>query len=696
MARPDPADRGGPAAKDHAPAPIGASAWADRIPGPDDEGARRLAERIARLLSVDPSGLGGVVVRGPPGPERRAWLDLLRRLRPASSERRLTAGTRPERLLGGLDLTATLAAGRPILGTGLLSEADGGRLVIPGAERLDPRLLGPLVEALDRGAVGVERDGFSARCPARVSLVLLDEAGPEDPGVPGALLDRLAFRVSLPPRWRPREDPEAAAEVGRARARLGRVTADEAALRVLVETAWRLGIRSLRPPLLAVRAARAMAALEGRDEIDEPELAAAARLVLGPRAAPRPEADTGGEPGDAATCEGESPADPVETAGRERASGPEEGGDPPDAGGRSGTERPSATGNDPTDPPTDAPEPGEGEGGSGRRRRRGRKDAPPTGSARVADRVVQAVEIPLPRELMDPRAPGGARGGSAAGPGRLAAGSGGAQRGRSVRHGRPVGVRAGDPADGGRLDLLATLKAAAPWQRIRSAGSGRTDGSGPRSGSESLRIRREDLRVRVLERPTGRTTIFAVDASGSQALNRLSETKGAVQRVLAESYARRDRVAVVAFRDEGARVLLTPTRALARARRELAALPGGGATPLAAGLRAALELARSARREGTRPRILLLTDGRANVAIDGTRGRRAAERDALGAARRVRSEGVPLVVVDTSRRGEPLARGIAREAGAEYTRLPRPTAAALGSLARPSEPGRSARPGPMR
>ena len=124
------------------------------------------------------------------------------------------------------------------------------------------------------------------------------------------------------------------------------------------------------------------------------------------------------------------------------------------------------------------------------------------------------------------------------------------------------------------------------------------------------------------------TTIFVVDASGSAALHRLAEAKGAVELLLADCYIRRDQVALIAFRGSAAELLLPPTRSLARAKRSLAGLPGGGGTPLAAGLDAAFALSDSIRRKGQTPTVIVLTDGRANIARDGitrtstSRGRR--------------------------------------------------------------------------
>jgi magnesium chelatase subunit D len=104
--------------------------------------------------------------------------------------------------------------------------------------------------------------------------------------------------------------------------------------------------------------------------------------------------------------------------------------------------------------------------------------------------------------------------------------------------------------------------------------------------------------VRRYEQRAESTVIFVVDASGSSALQRLAEAKGAVELLLADAYARRTQVALIAFRGSAAELLLPPTRSLTRARRSLAELAGGGATPLAA----AIELAaRSPWRAGQGP-----------------------------------------------------------------------------------------------
>lgn len=205
-------------------------------------------------------------------------------------------------------------------------------------------------------------------------------------------------------------------------------------------------------------------------------------------------------------------------------------------------------------------------------------------------------------------------------------------------------------------------------------------------------MRREDFRITRFKHRSPTTTIFAVDASGSAALHRLAEAKGAVELLLADCYVRRDQVALIAFRGPAAELLLPPTRSLVRAKRSLAALPGGGGTPLAAGIDAAAALADAVRRRGGTPVVVVLTDGRANIARDGSPGRPRAEEDALAAARRLRAAGFTALLVDTSPRPQPAAEQLAREMGARYLPLPYADAANLSLAIRGGSASAAARP----
>ena len=169
-----------------------------------------------------------------------------------------------------------------------------------------------------------------------------------------------------------------------------------------------------------------------------------------------------------------------------------------------------------------------------------------------------------------------------------------------------------------------------PWQAVRRREAG-ADPDAP------LIMRKEDLRIRRFEERAARVTIFAVDASGSAAAARLAEAKGAVELMLGQAYVTRSEVALVAFRGTSAELILPPTRSLTRARRTLAELPGGGGTPLALGLNVAREVAEAVIARGRSAALVILTDGRANIARDGQPGRAQAMADALASARRLRT-----------------------------------------------------------
>ena len=152
--------------------------------------------------------------------------------------------------------------------------------------------------------------------------------------------------------------------------------------------------------------------------------------------------------------------------------------------------------------------------------------------------------------------------------------------------------------------------------------------------------------------------------------------------LLADCYVRRDQVALVSFRGKAADLLLPPTRSLVRAKRSLASLPGGGGTPLAAGIDTAGTVADAVRRRGATPTIVLLTDGRGNVARDGTPGRAQAEADTLLAARMIRAAGFTTLLVDTSPRPQANAQRLAVEMGARYLALPYADASMLSRAVR--------------
>lgn len=574
------------------------------------------ALRVARLVAADPHGCGGVVLRAGAGSVRDRWLEILREnLNPVKPLRRMPVGIAEDRLIGGLDLAATLAAGRPVAQAGLLAEADGGLLVAAMAERMGQGTAAHLAAALDTGRLRVERDGLAETRPARFGLVLLDEGIGEDEAAPASLTDRLAFHIDLttvpPSAMRPVLRPPCDGLSPESdKPPHGGAPSGHDPVAELSEVAARLGIASLRAPLLALRVARLLARLDGRAEIAEADAREAARLVLGHRATRLPEHESA--PGEERE-EGE-PSPPEQAPAEQREPGPD-------------------------------PEEGTGQASE--------------------DRIVEAARAAIPAGLLAMLMRDGPR------PRMPKAGKAGAKA-VSARSGRPMGARPGDPRRA-RLDLIATLRAASPWQGLRRRAE---------RGGTCLVIRPDDIRITRFRQRTETTTIFTVDASGSSALERLAEAKGAVELLLAEAYTRRDKVALVAFRGAGAELVLAPTRSLVRARRGLAALPGGGGTPLAAGIDAAGKVALGVRRGGGTPVVVMLTDGRANVARSGIAGRERAGEDSLKAARLFREADVRAILIDTAQRPQDSARRLAAAMGARYLPLPHADAGAMSAAIR--------------
>jgi magnesium chelatase subunit D len=598
------------------------------------------AATIAALLAVDPVGLGGVALRAPACAERDVWLALLRDLLPRDTPlRRVPLNISDTALLGGLDLGATLQAGRPVALQGLLAQADGGVLLLAMAERMTAAAAARFGSVLDTRSVHLQRDGLDIVYASRLAFVALDEGASDDEHMPASLADRLAFRLLMGERVDEEEGPQwTAQEVLAARARLAQVhlPADEAS--ALCAAALALGIDSLRASVFAARVARAAAALAGCDSVEEEHTAVAARLVLAPRATRLPPAS----PPDS-TQPQEPPPEPPENQENQ-------------------TEPPSSP------PPGSEPDPAQdGEDGDSEEAPEGEPQAGQT----LGERVLEAAQAAIPAgllarlkisQLQRTKTP--------------SSGSAGAMQKNALR-GRPVGARKGEPRAGQRLNVLETLRAAAPWQRLRHAALPATATQRPR-----IVVRKEDFHVARFRQLGQTTTVFVVDASGSLAINRLAETKGAVELLLADCYVRRDSVAVLAFRGKTAEVLLPPTRSLARAKRSLAGLPGGGGTPLANAIDAAGAMADQIRRKGETPILVLLTDAKANIARDGSPGRSRASSDALAAANQLRLSGYSALLVDASPQPQQGAQQLAAAMGAQYLALPSAGAQSLNQAVR--------------
>ena len=556
----------------------------------------------AALLAIDRAGLGGLQLRARPGAVRDAWMDYTRSLFDADSAwRKIPQSVSEARLLGGLDLAATLKHGAPIAQQGLLAECDGGVALLAMAERTERNIVSHLCQALNRGIVDVQRENVSEQREARFALLALDEGADDDEALEPALAERLAFHIDLHGVGIRdlAEEAFGIQDIQAARQSLNRVVTRDDDIERLCGAALGMGIESPRAVMFALRAARAVAAATGKHRIDDSCLEDALRLVLLPRATRLPAPET----------------DEPETQ-------------------------------EPPPPETDQ----DSQDGSDKQQ-----------AERMEDRLIEAAMAALPEDLLARLTKGALA---------RQAGRGGksGELRRSKLRGRPMGTVAGDPRTGARLSPVATLRAAAPWQPVRRGRSG--------SGTAML-VEPDDFRVVRYRERNESTTIFVVDASGSAALNRLAEAKGAVELLLADCYVRRDQVAMVAFRGEIAEVLLPPTRSLVRAKRNLAALPGGGGTPLASAVETAALMVDQLRRRGSTPNVVFLTDGRGNIGRDGSRGREAAADDLEAATALFRACGASGMVIDTSPRPSRQAEVLASRMALQYLPLPHADASQL-------------------
>ncbi len=591
-----------------------------------------------QILQLDPHGLGGVCLRAPHGPVRERWLNALAQL--GLPLVKLPGSADAERLLGGIDLAHTLQTGQLRMQAGLLQQADQGLVCLPMAERLPPALLAPLVQALDSAQVAATHHA-SAPTDTRFGVVALDESLPDEAGVNAALQERLGLWLDLQALspsdidagLDPGEDDAlqirlSSGALARARERLQRVEASDAQLHALCASAWGLGIGSLRAPSLALRVACAHAALNGRSTLDDEDLGFAARCVLAPRATQWP-----AEPSSQEQTAQDSAPDGAEPPSPPQPPDPAAGDPPP----------PEAHEDAPTDTP--APEPT---------------------AEDLQEMMVAAALASLPPHMLDALATQqGARSGHTSGR------SGQTRAGQ--QRGRPLPPRPGRPGGHARLHVLATLRAAAPRQGLRQAAPRVTMlGESPVKGQAQRRIaiRAEDFHIQRYQQRSSSCLILALDASGSAALQRLAEAKGAVELLLQQSYARRDSVCIVAFRGAQAQLLLPATRSLVRAKRAMTGLPGGGGTPLALALKMAHEQAALLQRQGVTPLLVVLSDGRANVTLQGLGGRVQAQADAQNWGQQWRSSGHRALWIDTSMQPDAQAQQLAATMGASYLPMP--------------------------
>ena len=202
-------------------------------------------------------------------------------------------------------------------------------------------------------------------------------------------------------------------------------------------------------------------------------------------------------------------------------------------------------------------------------------------------------------------------------------------------------------AEGWRDDIAldATFRQAAPYQIRRP------------KNDLALSITRDDLMRKVRVRKARNLILFVVDASWSMAAaERMVATKAAIMSLLIDAYQKRDRVGLIAFQREEARLVLPPTNSVSLAARLLEGLTVGGMTPLSRGLYLAHKVLHQEQSKDpkTMPIMILLTDGAGNVSM----GSLPPQGEAMGIARLIKGSNIHSVVINTE--SETFDRGLAQ------------------------------------
>jgi len=577
---------------------------------------------IAKMIAVDPSGLGGVWVKSQAGPVRDIWLKGLQQLIQGQVDLiKVPSNADEGALIGELDLLKTLALQKKVYTQGILDQVQEGLLLLPMAERMQSHAAALLTQAYD--------------LKSQFGMVAFDESlADEDQQLLPRFVDRLAFQINLESlSYRDCHFTLEQLDFLEIRKRLHQIEFPIEALDAVMTAAQSLGIDSLRVGLFVARASRVLAALRGSELLEQGDIQTATRLIFAHRITRLPQSK---EP----SLE--------EDSSEENQTPPQDENQPP-------PQENTSSNSDEIHNQDDA------------------HNAPaPLRQEDLEEMIIEASKANLSQNLLDSfdqhkkiiKTKNNSQG-------RVG------QLQKGLLSGQALPSRKGRPSYKHKIDILKTIQAASPWQKIR-----RLEAPNEFISSQRIIVKADDIYLKQFVQRTTTVTVFVVDASGSSAMERLSEAKGAVELLLAQCYIRRDQVALMTFRGKQVELILPPTRSLVRAKRLLAGMPGGGGTPLASAIRDSAQFGKKLKSKGQTPLIILLTDGRANVSIDGIGGREDAYKDALFCANQARLEQLQILFIDTSLKPQETNQQIAHQLGAQYLPLPQGKSASVVQAAK--------------
>jgi magnesium chelatase subunit D len=498
----------------------------------------------------------------------------------------LPLGATEDRVCGTIDIERALTAGRKVFDPGLLARANRGFLYIDEVNLLEDHLVDLLLDVAVTGINKVEREGVSIEHPA--SFVLIGSGNPEEGELRPQLLDRFGLhaevttenylqnRIDIIERRegydRDREafcasfaadQEELRKRITRARSNLTRINVDRRVLERIAQLCADLKVDGHRGELTIMRAARALAAFEGRRVVTDDHVKRVSAMALRHRLR-RDALD------ETATSE------QIQQAVDEVFPNPPQS--QPSSGNGSGEtenlDRPGKVNKE-------APRQRRSASGASSRPNNADAVSPPaverkSGEVKLDEHLRSTDRADKTRSLTRR-----ASGGKAA----LVQ-----QRGRYTRAVTFKSV-------GARIAIDATLRALAGLER------------------RVIPVSPDALRYKLLKHKQGTLFVFAIDASGSMAANRIARAKSTILKLLRKSYLNRDSVAIVSFHGTTANVDLPPSRSILRARRVLDSLRMGGSTPLALGLVTTIELLELVGNKFGETVVLLFTDGRSNVPL---------------------------------------------------------------------------------